>query len=52
MLAALAKRVFGSANERRLTALRRQVEAINALEAELTALDDAALRARDRKSVV
>ena len=46
MFAALAKRVFGSANERRLAALRRQVEAINALEPQLESLDDAALRAR------
>ncbi len=46
MLAAIAKRVFGSANERKLGALRRQVEAINALEPELERLDDAALRAR------
>ncbi|MFP4125424.1 MAG: preprotein translocase subunit SecA [Alphaproteobacteria bacterium] len=46
MLAAIAKRVFGSANERRLVALRRQVDAINALEPELERLDDAGLRAR------
>jgi len=46
MFAALAKRVFGSANERRLAALRRQVEAINALEPQLESLDDTALRGR------
>jgi len=46
MFAAIAKRVFGSANERRLAALRRQVEAINALEPEMERLDDAGLRGR------
>ena len=46
MLSAIAKRVFGSANERRLAALRRRVDAINALEPELEQLDDGALRAR------
>jgi preprotein translocase subunit SecA len=46
MFAALAKRVFGSANERRLAALRRRVDAINALEPAMERLDDEALRAR------
>ncbi len=46
MFAAFAKRLFGSANERMLTGMRRHVEAINALEPDLEALDDAALRAR------
>jgi len=46
MLGALAKRLFGSANERFLKGLDPDVAAINALEPELEALDDAALRAR------
>jgi len=46
MLAAIAKRLFGSANERVLAQLRTRVEAINGLEPGLAALDDAALRAR------
>ncbi len=46
MLGALAKRLFGSANERFLKGLEPDVAAINAIESELEALDDAALRAR------
>ena len=46
MLGALAKRLFGSANERFLKGLEPDVAAINAIEPELEALDDAALRAR------
>ena len=46
MLGALAKRLFGSANERFLKDLDPEVAAISALEPELEALDDAALRAR------
>ena len=46
MLGALAKRLFGSANERFLKGLEPDVAAINALEPELEALDGAALRAR------
>ncbi len=46
MLGALAKRLFGSANERFLKGLDPDVAAIGALEPELEALDDAALRAR------
>jgi preprotein translocase subunit SecA len=46
MLGALAKRLFGSSNDRLIKSLRPQVEAINAKEAEVAALDDAALRAR------
>jgi len=46
MLGALAKRLFGSANERFLKGLDPDVAAINALEPELEALDDASLRAR------
>ncbi len=46
MLGALAKKIFGSANDRRVKAYRPKVAAINALEPELEALSDADLRAR------
>jgi preprotein translocase subunit SecA len=40
------RKLFGSANERSIRAYLPRVEAINALEAEVTALSDEALRAR------
>ncbi|WP_446926475.1 hypothetical protein, partial [Klebsiella pneumoniae] len=43
MLSAIAKKVFGSRNDRVVRRMRRSVERINALEDELQALDDAAL---------
>ncbi|MGB0749833.1 MAG: preprotein translocase subunit SecA [Magnetospiraceae bacterium] len=46
MFGAIAKKVFGSANDRQVKKLLKTVEAINALEPELEALDDAALSAR------
>jgi preprotein translocase subunit SecA len=46
MLGALAKKIFGSANDRRLKTYRPKVEAINALEPELQRLSDDELRAR------
>ncbi|MFQ5955272.1 MAG: preprotein translocase subunit SecA, partial [Kiloniellales bacterium] len=46
MFSALAKRIFGTANERFLKRLRGPVEAINALESSLERLSDDALRAR------
>ncbi len=46
MLGSLAKKIFGSANERRLRTYGPKVAAINALEKELDALSDEALRAR------
>ena len=46
MFGAIARRLFGTANERFLKGLRKQVEAVNALEPELAALDDENLRAR------
>ena len=46
MLGALARRLFGSANDRFLKGFSAQVVAINQLEDELVALDDAALIAR------
>ena len=46
MVANIFKKVFGSRNDRYLKRLRPQVEAINALEAELSQLSDADLAAR------
>jgi preprotein translocase subunit SecA len=46
MFGALAKKIFGSSNDRRLKAYRPLIAAINALEPELAALSDDDLRAR------
>ena len=46
MVLSLVKKAFGSANDRYLKRLNKNIEAINALEPEIEALDDAALRAR------
>jgi preprotein translocase subunit SecA len=46
MIGAVARKLFGSANDRRIRSYRPRVEAINALEAELEQLSDEALRAR------
>ena len=46
MLGALARKIFGSANDRRLKGYASKVAAINALEPEVAALSDEALRAR------
>ncbi len=46
MLGAVARKLFGSANDRRIKAYRPRVNAINALEQEIAALSDEALRAR------
>ncbi|MEP9355612.1 preprotein translocase subunit SecA [Xanthobacter sp. KR7-65] len=46
MLGGLARKLFGSANDRRVKGYRPRVQAINALEKELEALSDDALRAR------
>ena len=46
MLGAVLKKVFGSANERRLKAYRPRVADINALEPEFVALSDEALKAK------
>ena len=46
MISALARKIFGSSNERRIRAYQPRVDAINALEAELEKLSDDALRAR------
>ncbi|MBB5752473.1 preprotein translocase subunit SecA [Prosthecomicrobium pneumaticum] len=45
-LGALARKIFGSANDRRVKGYRPRVAEINALEAELSALSDEALRGR------
>ncbi|MCO5059257.1 MAG: preprotein translocase subunit SecA [Rhizobiaceae bacterium] len=42
----LARSIFGSSNDRRVKGMRPRVDAINALEAEVSALSDDALRAR------
>jgi preprotein translocase subunit SecA len=46
MLGALAKRFFGSRSDRTVKSLRPIVDAINAKEAEVAALDDAGIAAR------
>src|SRR5258707_5599579 len=46
MIGALARRLFGSANERSVKGLQPLVDAVNALEPELEALSDEALRQR------
>jgi len=46
MIGALARKLFGSANDRRIKAYQPRVDAINALEPELVALSDEALKAR------
>jgi preprotein translocase subunit SecA len=43
---ALARKIFGSSNDRRVKGFRPRVEAINALEGEISALSDEALRAK------
>jgi preprotein translocase subunit SecA len=46
MIGAVARKLFGSSNDRRIRAYRPRVDEINALESELEALSDEALRAR------
>jgi preprotein translocase subunit SecA len=46
MLGALAKKLFGSVNDRRVKSFRPRVAAINALESEVAKLTDDELRAR------
>ncbi|HCX68344.1 MAG TPA: preprotein translocase subunit SecA, partial [Rhodobiaceae bacterium] len=45
-LGAFAKRLFGSANDRKIKAYNARVEAINALETDMAALSDDALKAK------
>jgi preprotein translocase subunit SecA len=49
MLGAIAKKIFGSANDRRLKTYQPKVKAINALEPEVSSLSDEALRARTQE---
>ena len=49
MLGSLAKKVFGSSNDRRLKTYRPKVAAINALEAEVAALTDEQLAHRTQE---
>jgi preprotein translocase subunit SecA len=46
MFNALAKKIFGSSNDRIVTGMQRDVAAINAMEAEIAALSDDELRAK------
>src|SRR5229473_703756 len=46
MIGVIARKLFGSSNERRIKSYQPRVAAINALEQELEALSDDALRAR------
>src|SRR5580658_5352897 len=46
MIGAVARKIFGSSNDRRIRTYRARVDEINALEKELEALSDDALRAR------
>src|SRR6202047_4466306 len=46
MIGGVARKLFGSANDRRIRSYRPRVDAINALEKELAQLADEALRAR------
>ena len=48
-LGGLARKIFGSSNDRRIKSMRSHVEAINALESEVSALTDDQLRARTDK---
>ena len=49
MIGALAKKIFGSANDRRLKTYAPKVNAINALEADVEALTDDELKDRTRQ---
>src|SRR3569623_75010 len=46
MIGAVARKLFGSANERRIRTYQPRVKAITALEPEVAALSDEALKAR------
>ena len=46
MIGALARKFFGSANDRRVKGYQSRVHAINALEPEFAALSDEALKTR------
>ena len=46
MIGAVARKLFGSANDRRIRSYQPRVDEINALEQEVAALSDEALKAR------
>ena len=46
MFGAIARKLFGTANDRTVKALQRQVEVINTLEPKVAGLSDAELRMR------
>src|SRR5476651_2094218 len=46
MIGAVARKLFGSANDRRIRSYQPRVDAINALETEIATLTDDALKAR------
>ena len=46
MIGALARKIFGSSNDRRVRKYQPRADAINALEPELAKLSDEGLRAR------
>src|SRR5271154_371867 len=46
MIGALARKLFGSPNDRRIKGYQPRIDAINALESEVAALSDEALKAR------
>ena len=46
MLGVLARRLFGSANDRQVKSMRKTVDQINALESSIATLDDSGLRAK------
>src|SRR3974377_1327157 len=46
MIGAVARKLFGSSNDRRIRSFRPRVDEINALESDLEVLSDEALRAR------
>ena len=52
MIGAVARRLFGSSNERRIRTYRPRVDAINALEKDLERLSDDAVRARIATALV
>src|SRR5690242_1606979 len=49
MLSAVARKLFGTSNDRRVRKYQPRVDAINALEPELVKLSDDALRARTER---
>ena len=48
-LGGIARKIFGSANDRRVKRLPATVDAINALETEMAELSDAELAGQDRR---